>query len=219
MPPAVLGVLRQSVPPRRTRLGFRTRPSGVVRSRVLSRGAVRPAWLRSQPLAGDEDADLSTNTTAHLVNDIEALREQQQVERWTVVGVSWGSTLALAYAEAYPQRIDALLLAAVTTTSRREVEWLTHDVGRIFPREWDRFAAAIPESLRQLPLVDAYATLLFDSDAAVREQAAPEWCAWEVAHVSRRHPRRADPRPLRTSAGHWRRPGGCRSVGRQAGFT
>jgi proline iminopeptidase len=76
------------------------------------------------------------------------------------------------------------VLAAVTTTSRREVEWITEKVGRIFPREWDRFAGAVPASLRHLRLVDAYAELLFDPDPAVRHHAAREWCAWEEAHVS-----------------------------------
>lgn len=139
---------------------------------------------RSRPLASAPDADLSANTTAHLIADIEALREHHRVERWTILGTSWGSTLGLAYAQTHPQRVSALVLALVTTTCRREVEWLTHDVGRIFPSEWDRFAAAVPDSLRHLPLVDAYATLLFDSDPAVREHAAREWCAWEDAHVS-----------------------------------
>jgi proline iminopeptidase len=76
---------------------------------------------------------------------------------------------------------------------RREVEWLTHDVGRIFPREWERFAA-VPETLRRLPLVDAYATLLFDRDPAVRDRAAREWCAWEDAHVSLTPGHRPNPR-------------------------
>ena len=76
------------------------------------------------------------------------------------------------------------MLGLVSTTSRREVEWLTHDVGRIFPEEWERFAAAVPEGLRHLRLVDAYAELLFDPDPAVRDRAAREWCAWEDAHVS-----------------------------------
>src|SRR5437660_555409 len=72
------------------------------------------------------------------------------------------------------------------------------DVGRIFPQEWDRFAAAVPDRLRHLRLVDAYAALLFDPDPAVREHAAKEWCAWEDAHVSltpghRPHPRYEDP--------------------------
>lgn len=138
---------------------------------------------RSRPLASEPDADLSTNTTAHLIADIETLRGYHGIDRWTVLGTSWGSTLGLAYAQSYPERVSALVLAAVTNTSRREVEWITRDVGRIFPREWERFAS-VPDRLRHLPLVDAYATLLFDPDPAVREHAAREWCAWEDTHVS-----------------------------------
>jgi len=139
---------------------------------------------RSRPLASEPDADLSANTTAHLIADIEQLRQLHGIDSWTVLGISWGTTLGLAYAQAHPQRVTALVLACVGTDSRREVEWMTRDVGRIFPREWDRFAAAVPDTLRHLPLVDAYATLLFDPDPAVREHAAREWCAWEDAHVS-----------------------------------
>jgi proline iminopeptidase len=139
---------------------------------------------RSRPLASEPDADLSTNTTAHLIADIEQLRQLHGIDRWTVLGISWGSTLGLAYAQTHPEQVNALVLAAIGTDSRREVEWLTRDVGRIFPREWDRFAAAVPDMLRHMPLVDAYATLLFDPDAAVREHAAREWCAWEDAHIS-----------------------------------
>ncbi len=139
---------------------------------------------RSRPLANEPGTDLSTNTTAHLISDIEALREHLGVERWTIVGLSWGTTLALAYAQQHPDRVRAMVLGLVTTTSRREVEWVTQGVGRIFPREWARFAAAVPQRLRHLPLVDAYAELLFDPDPAVQERAAREWCAWEEAHVS-----------------------------------
>src|SRR5689334_7038088 len=112
---------------------------------------------RSRPLASEPDADLRANTTAHLIADIEALRQQLAVASWTILGMSWGTTLGLAYAQAHPQHVSALVLALVTTTSRSEVEWITRDVGRIFPQEWDRFASAVPESLRHLPLVDAYA--------------------------------------------------------------
>ena len=93
------------------------------------------------------DADLSVNTTAHLIADIEALRQLHGVERWTILGMSWGTTLGLAYAQAHARRVDALVLALVTTTSRREVEWITRDVGRIFPREWNRFATAVPDHI------------------------------------------------------------------------
>ncbi len=153
---------------------------------------------RSRPLASEPDADLGANTTAHLIADIETLRAHLGVEQWVVLGLSWGSTLAQAYAHAHPGRVAALVLGAVTTTSRREVTWITQDVGRIFPREWDRFAAAVPARLRHLPLVDAYAHLLFDPDLAMQEHAAREWCAWEDAHVSlspgyQPNPRYADP--------------------------
>lgn len=154
---------------------------------------------RSRPLADDPDTDLTVNTTQHLIADIEQLREHLGLARWTVIlGVSWGCTLAQAYALAHPQRVQALLLGFVTTTSRREVEWITEGVGRIFPAEWERFVAAVPASLRQLRLVDAYATLLADPDPAVQAFAAREWCAWEDAHVSltpghQPSPRYADP--------------------------
>lgn len=140
---------------------------------------------RSRPLASEPDADLGTNTTQHLIADIEALRQLHAGERWTtILGLSWGTTLALAYAQAHPQRVASLVLGFVTTTSRREVEWITEGVGRIFPQEWDRFAAAVPERLRHLRLVDAYAELLADPDPAVHDFAAREWCAWEDAHIS-----------------------------------
>jgi len=140
---------------------------------------------RSRPLASAPDADLGVNTTAHLIADIEALRELHGIGQWTtILGLSWGTTLGLAYAQAQRQRVRSLVLGFVTTTSRREVEWITEGVGRIFPQEWERFANAVPEGLRHLPLVDAYAALLADPDPAVHEQAAREWCIWEDAHVS-----------------------------------
>src|SRR4029077_19948338 len=123
-----------------------------------------------RPLASSPDVDLSTNTTAHLIADIEMLRVMLGVDRWTVLGLSWGTTLGLAYAETHPHRVKALALGFVTTTSRREVHWITQDVGRIFPREWDRFANAVPDHLRHLSLVDGYAPMLSHADPAARGQ-------------------------------------------------
>jgi proline iminopeptidase len=139
---------------------------------------------RSRPLASDPDADLSANTTQHLIADMDRLREHLGIDRWTLLGFSWGTTLAQAYAHAHRDRVDALVLGLVTTTSRREVQWITEEMGRIFPREWERFAGFVPDRLRHLPLVDAYAELLFDHDPAVVEQASIEWCLWEDTHVS-----------------------------------
>ena len=99
-------------------------------------------------------------------------------------GVSWGCTLALAYAQTYPDRVDALVLGFVTTTSRREVQWITEDMGRVFPEQWERFIDAIPSQLRHLRPVEAYVRMLADPDAGVRDRAALEWCAWEDTHVS-----------------------------------
>jgi proline iminopeptidase len=139
---------------------------------------------RSRPLASDLDADLSTNTTQHLIADIEALRELRGIDRWTILGVSWGCTLALAYAQAYPSRVNAMVLALVTTTSHREVQWITEDMGRVFPQQWERFIDAIPQRLRHLRPVESYALMLADADPIARDNAAREWCAWEDAHVS-----------------------------------
>lgn len=139
---------------------------------------------RSRPLASDPSADLATNTTGQLISDIEALRKTLGFDRWTILGLSWGTTLGLAYAQRYVTRVRAMVLALVSTTSRREVQWLTEDVGRIFPREWQEFIDAIPVELRRLRPVDAYATMLASSDAALRDQAARAWCNWEDAHVS-----------------------------------
>jgi proline iminopeptidase len=152
---------------------------------------------RSRPLL-NERSQLATNTTQHLIRDIELLRTHLSVERWTILGASWGSTLALAYAQTFPQRVAAVVLACVTTTSRREVDWITRGVGALFPQQWERFVKHIPASLKGERIVDAYAELLFDNDPSVCAAAAVEWCAWEDAHVSlapdyARNPRFADP--------------------------
>ena len=139
---------------------------------------------RSRPLASEPSVDLAANTTTHLIADIELLRLTLGVDRWTILGLSWGTTLGLAYAQAHLQRVNAMVLGFVTTTSRSEVRWITEDVGRIFPEEWDRFARAVPNHLRHLPLVDAYAILLGDHDPTIRDYAARSWCTWEDAHVS-----------------------------------
>jgi proline iminopeptidase len=139
---------------------------------------------RSQPDASQPNVDLASNTTVHLIADIESLRTLLDIDQWTILGLSWGTTLGLAYAQAHPQRVNAMVLGFVTTTSRAEVRWITEDIGRIFPEEWDRFARSVPGHMRHLPLVDAYAILLADRDPAVRDYAARAWCDWEDAHVS-----------------------------------
>jgi proline iminopeptidase len=138
---------------------------------------------RSRPLVTDPAADLSTNTTPALIADIEALGAHLGVDRWLVTGLSWGSTLALAYAQAHPARVSELILFAVTTTSASEVEWITETIGRVFPREWEQFVAAAHRRPGQR-LIDAFYDLITHPDPAVRESAARAWCAWEDTHVS-----------------------------------
>jgi proline iminopeptidase len=138
---------------------------------------------QSRPLATDALGELHRNTTQSLIEDIEAVRRQLDIERWLVSGVSWGTTLALAYALAHPDRVSELVLVAVTTTSREEVDWITEDVGRIFAKAWQRFeqASGRRDSER---IVEAYARRLATGDMQDRLKAARAWNDWESTHVS-----------------------------------
>lgn len=149
---------------------------------------------RSTPSAADPATDLSVNTTQHLVADLERLREHLGIPRWLVFGGSWGSTLGLAYAQAHPERVSELVLFNVVTTTEREVRWVTRDMGRVFPEEWERFLDGVPRQERAGNLAAAYARLLADPDHAVREQAARQWCAWEDTHVATHPGYEPDPR-------------------------
>lgn len=138
---------------------------------------------RSTPHASAPGVDLSANTTDHLIADVERLRELLGVERWLVLGGSWGSTLGLAYAERFPQRVTELVLFSVTTSTPSEIDWITSGVGMFFPEAWARFRAGAGE-LRGESIVDAYHHLLMDPDPAVHERAARDWCDWEAAVVA-----------------------------------
>ncbi|SHN43423.1 prolyl aminopeptidase [Cryptosporangium aurantiacum] len=139
---------------------------------------------RSTPHAGDPVADLSANTTWHLVADLELLREHLGIDRWQVFGGSWGSTLALAYAETHPDRVTELVLRGIFTLRRSEIAWFYEGpAGALAPDRWEEFAAAVPGT-RPGGFVDAYARLLFDPDPAVHESAAVAWARWEAGNIS-----------------------------------
>lgn len=139
---------------------------------------------RSKPHASDPNVDLSTNTTHHLIADMERLREYLAIDRWMIYGNSWGSTLALAYAEQHPDRVTVIVLVGVTTTRQSEIDWLTRGVAPLFPEQWARFRAGVPESERDGDLVAAYYRLLNDPDPAVREKAAQDWHDWDTASLT-----------------------------------
>jgi proline iminopeptidase len=139
---------------------------------------------RSTPHASDPATDMTVNTTQHLLDDMERLREHLGVERWLLYGGSWGSTLILAYAERHPDRVSEIVIPGVTMTRRSEIDWLYRGVGRFFPEEWARFRRGVPEPDRDGDLVAAYARLIEDPDPAVRNAAVAAWIAWEDAVIS-----------------------------------
>ena len=139
---------------------------------------------RSTPHAGDPAADMSVNTTEHLLRDMERLREHLGIERWLLFGGSWGSTLILAYAERHPERVSAIVIPNVTTCRHSEIDWLYRGVGRFFPEQWERFRDGVPEAERDGDLLAAYARLMESPDPVVRAKATADWLAWEDAVIS-----------------------------------
>lgn len=129
---------------------------------------------RSTPHAG-----LDANTTPHLVEDIERLREALGVQRWVVFGGSWGSTLGLAYAQAHPDRVLGLVLRGIFLCRPRDIRWFYQSgADRLFPEAWARFRELIPEEER-VDMVAAYHRRLTGPDRELRERAAQAWSVWE----------------------------------------
>jgi proline iminopeptidase len=139
---------------------------------------------RSTPSAAEPDVDLSTNTTAHLVADIERLRLHFDVERWVIYGGSWGTTLGLAYARMHPRRVRGMVFGGVTTTRRSEIDWLYRGIAPLFPAEWERFCAGVPAGTPVENMIGAYHGLMFDADPAVRDKAARDFHDWDNASAS-----------------------------------
>jgi len=137
---------------------------------------------RSLPHASAPGTSLASNNTTNLIADVEALRQHLDIDRWLVFGGSWGSTLALAYAETHPSRVTEMILLGVTTGRHSEIDWLFRGgVAILFPEQWDNLRAGLPAAERDGDIVEAYSRLLNDPDAAIRERAAEAWCLWESA--------------------------------------
>lgn len=138
---------------------------------------------RSTPHASEPGADLSTNTTWHLVDDIERLREHLGIDAWQVFGGSWGSTLALSYAETHTSRVTELVLRGIFTLRKSEIDWFYQDgASHLFPDVWEEYLSVIPENERG-DLVSAYRKRLTDPDPAVHVPAGVAWTVWENSTI------------------------------------
>jgi proline iminopeptidase len=139
---------------------------------------------RSTPHASEPAADLRFNTTWHLVADIELLRRNFGIDRWQVFGGSWGSALALAYAQSHPTAVSELVLRGVFTLRRHELEWFYEGgAAALFPDLWEEFIAPIPV-LERHRMIEAYHRRLSDPDPAVHVPAAVAWSRWEAATLT-----------------------------------
>ncbi len=134
---------------------------------------------KSTPHAG-----LDANTTWHLVADIERLRTMMGVEKWLVFGGSWGSTLALAYAETHPEHVSELVLRGIYTLTRAELDWYYQfGVSEMFPDRWEMFQAPIPEDERH-DMMGAYRRYLTGTDKKKQLECAIAWSTWEGATIT-----------------------------------
>ena len=147
---------------------------------------------RSTPHASAYDTDMSVNTTAHLIADLELLRQELGIERWLVWGASWGSVLGLRYAQTHPGAVSELVLTCVATGSDPEVALLTRGLGKLFPEAFTAFVGELPAAERDGNLAAAYNRLIESPDRAARERAARAWTDWETAIVPA--PPRSEPR-------------------------
>jgi len=141
---------------------------------------------RSTPHASEPDASLQHNTTWHLVADIELLRRNLGIERWQVFGGSWGSALALAYAQTHPERVTQLVLRGIFTLRRHELEWFYEGgAAAVFPDLWEEFVGPIPV-LERHRMIEAYHRRLTDPDPDVHGPAAVAWSTWEASTLTLR---------------------------------
>ena len=146
----------------------------------------------STPHASEDNYDYALNTTGHLLRDIEALRAHLGIERWLVFGVSWGSTLGLAYAETCPERVLALVVVGIALGRQSEITWLYETIAPLFPVEYARLTDGIDGDV-----VAAYRARVNDPDPSVCAEFARRWTEWDWLTSS------VTPAPL---AGKWADP-------------
>ncbi|MGI5504946.1 prolyl aminopeptidase [Lentzea sp. CA-135723] len=139
---------------------------------------------KSTPPIADPSTSMEHNTTQHLIDDAEKLREHLGFDKWLLEGGSWGSTLILAYAIQHPERVSEIVIPAVTTSRPEEHAWITRGLGLFFPDYFDAFRDGVPDQDRDGNLAAAYNRLLNSPDAAVREKAAWDWSKWDLSTIT-----------------------------------
>ncbi|MES9831777.1 MAG: prolyl aminopeptidase [Candidatus Thiodiazotropha sp. DIVDIV] len=128
---------------------------------------------RSQPIG-----ETSNNTTQDLVSDIEAIREHLEITNWLLFGGSWGATLSLAYALAYPARISGMILRGTFLARESDIEWFFFGLKRLFPEAWNRLSRNIPNCRTSADLIGWYYRAVHGDDENISLQAARSWSAW-----------------------------------------
>ncbi len=134
---------------------------------------------RSIPHAGDTTQALKENTTMHLISDIEKIRALFNIDQWMLFAGSWGTTLALAYAVSLPNRVTELVMWAVVTTRKHEIDWLTWTMGELFPEEFENLLNFLPDIVSGGNIPLEYNRLLISSEPHIHMPASLSWCAWE----------------------------------------
>ncbi|OZF46075.1 prolyl aminopeptidase [Rhodococcus sp. 14-2470-1b] len=168
---------------------FDQRGCGKSRPHIADRsgaGGTTPGWDRSgaggTTQGWDMRVDWAVNTTGKLVGDIEKLRAHLGVDTWLVFGGSWGSTLSLVYAQTHRDRVTGLILRGIFLLRRSEIDWYYNGgAGHLFPEQWEKFLAPVPEAERHSDLVEVYHRLLNSDDRDVATAAAIAWSSWEAA--------------------------------------
>ena len=138
---------------------------------------------RSTPLAYEVISTLENNSTQNLIGDIEYLRKFLNIDRLLINGISWGTYLALTYAQKYPQNVLGLVLTCVSFPTSLDVKWITEDLQKIFPIEYELFKNAVLEFDGDT-VIEKYYSAITNQDIKKRKNAAVSWCRWEDAHVS-----------------------------------
>ncbi|MEV6239873.1 prolyl aminopeptidase [Lentzea sp. NPDC051838] len=139
---------------------------------------------QSTPPASDPATSMEHNTTQHLIDDAEKLREHLEIDKWMLMGGSWGSTLILAYAIQHPHRTSEIVIPAVTAGRPEEIEWITRGLGMFFPDYHEAFVNGVPAEDRDGNLALAYNKLLNSPDAQTREKAAWDWNKWDLSTMT-----------------------------------